>query len=192
MALYDTFYDEQQAKEIEYGLFPWYSNRSMLRPHEPFLTGMCLIVKEQLIDFDVRGNSKFFHIVSQHLVDIMRELGEPFEDVQPVDVRDPNGQAISNKKYYVARFKRYDMSDVLDLTQSELFPKRGGLPTERVKRFRVRDGFAQHAFQIKTMAPGHDTVFCSKEFVQLALSRDLKGVDFLPMEGNASGAFTQI
>jgi len=188
MALYDKCYSETEAKGVEYGLFPWYANPSLGRPHEPFPPGLCLVVKElPHVDFDIRGDSKFFHIVSEKFVEVMNRLGAEFADAQPINLRDPVGRKIAEKQYWATKFKRVEIADALDMGQSELFPRK-----DRIKKFRMRSDFSLHAFQLRGMAPGHDTVFCSEHFVRLASDIDFKGVDFLPLDANASGAFTQI
>lgn len=174
-------------------MFPWYANQALGRPHQKFPPGLCLIVKEETpIEFEIRGDSKFFHIVSEKLVEIMKSLNVDFDDAASIDVRDPKGMAASRKQYSVALFKRVELPEALDMNQSELFPRRRGLAVDRIKKFHFRPDFACHAFQLKAMAPGHDTVYCSEEFVRLARAADFKGVDFVPTEGSASGAFTQI
>ena len=193
MALYDKYYDEQNAKNIDHGMFPWYANPALGRPHQRFPAGLCLIVKEATpIEFDIRGDSKFFHIVSEKLIDLMKSLDSDLDDAASIDVRDPKGVPASSKQYSVALFRRVELPQALDMNQSELFPRRRGLAVDRIKRFHFRSDFVCHIFQLKGMAPGHDTVYCSEEFVRLAHKEGLKGVDFLPTEGSASGSFTQI
>jgi hypothetical protein len=193
MALFDKYYDEGQAKNVEHGMFPWYADPALGRPHQKFPTGLCLIVKEAVpIEFEIRSVSKFFHIVSEKFVELMNTLGEDFDDVEAIDVLDPKGNAASSKRYSVAIFKRVELQDALDMGQSEIFPRRRGLLGDRVRKFHFRSDFVCSAFQLKGMAPGHDTVYCSEKFMGLARAAAFKGVEFVPTEGNASGAFTQI
>lgn len=192
MVLYDSFHDANEAKKIKHGFYPWYANKSAGQPHEKYPDGLCLIAKVPFIDFDIRGHSQFFHIVSQDFYNLMQELGCEYEDAKPIKVCSTKGQPISTKEYYVVTFKKYKLSDIMDMSEAELFPRKIGDISDRIKKFKFKSDFNKQIFQIEKLSPGHDTVFCSEQFKTLAEQRGFKGVDFLPVEGNASGSFSQI
>jgi hypothetical protein len=193
MILYDAFYEPKEAQKIEYGDYPWYANKSLGQPHQKFPNGLHLIAKKSLIDFDIGSDYGFFHIVSDEFLATMQLLSAEFEDSAPIEVTDSSGKSNSSKKYHVIIFKKFPIESVLDLSKSEFFPRREGLSLHgKIKRYSFLSNFESHVFQIAGMDPGHNTVYCSEAFKNLAEQKSFKGVEFLSVEGRASGAFRQI
>ena len=192
MALYDAFYSEREVKKISYGNFPWYANASTRQPHEKFPSDMCLIVKERNIDFDIRGDSNFFHIVSAEFVAILKEISADYVDMQAITVCNAKGDSISEKNYFVIKLKKFPVSEFLNMSSSEFFPSRVDGVGIKIKKFVVNAHFNHHVFQVDDMSPGHNAVFCSEDFKDSIEERLLKGIKFISVDGRASGAFGEI
>jgi hypothetical protein len=179
--LYDKFYDGKVIDRVEYGNFNWYSGsgyKNGVQTYMPFPDGLVLIAKDKTYDFDIRGDSGKFYIVSESFVELANSLNCEFDGCNRIEVRGRSGETLTPKKYWVVRFKYYNFADVVDLSASAF----GGEPgLIKIKKLTIKKEFSASLFRIKDLSSSNDAVFCSEQFHERVVQLRFKGVDFMDL-----------
>ncbi|MGY2277490.1 Imm43 family immunity protein [Pseudomonas monsensis] len=172
--LYDKFYSD--TKGVEYGFFPWYAEKIHYKTHTPYPEGMVLISKDKFYDFDIRSFARFY-IVSDDFMSICSDLDVVVTDAVPIKVVSKDGEAISSKSYNAVLFEELDARSETD--PASTFIEEDGL-IFGFKKLVLPPDFKRDLFKFKGLISGSNTLICSREFKELA--RDIKGVNFTPLE----------
>jgi len=176
--VYDKFVGN--VDELEYGLKPWYNpfdEGGKIFPGEMFL-----ISRDKLIAYDIRsgGAGSKFNLISSAFLDVLKGFGVPMREVQPINIVDRSGGAISKKSYFIVSFDSGLYEDPDDVLSSEsiLLPDEFGGQFS-IESLSIRSDVKRDFFKIKNLYPGQDPIFCSEKFV--AEVKDKKadaGVEF--------------
>ena len=175
-ALCDKFYEDMD--NIEYGDFPWYSEKGRSKNRTPLPEGMVLISKDKYYDFDIRGISRFFYIVSDEFLDLCFSLSVEVIDSAKIKVLSIKGESISKKNYNVVIFNELDAR--LDTDPTSTFVEDEGRPI-RFKKLVIPHGLGLDLFKYSRMLSGSDSLICSEQFKIKA--DNFKGVNFFSLDG---------
>ncbi|MDF9619098.1 hypothetical protein P5705_15735 [Pseudomonas entomophila] len=175
-ALYDRFYDN--AKSMDHGIFPWYANAALGRPHEKLPEGLVLIASVKKIEFSVRMLYDRLYAASEEFLEVCRELGVQMLDCVKIDVVSSLNKSIVSSQYYVVVFDVADY-DALVMSSSEVSEGMRGWIND-FDQLDIRDS-APDLFRLNRLHPRIATLFCSDEFKRKLDGKGLKGIELLPL-----------
>lgn len=174
-ALYDKFYSD--AKNIEYGFFPWYAEGYKKKVHTPYPNGMVLISEDKKYDFDIRNIWNVLYVVSEEFLLVCKLLDAYVVDAVPISVVSKSGAVIANKNYHAALFEELDVR--ANTAAGSSFVEEDGLIL-RFKKLILPEGIDRHLFKFSGLISGSGSLICSEIFRERA--KKFKEVEFVPLD----------
>ncbi|MBV6290464.1 Imm43 family immunity protein [Pseudomonas aegrilactucae] len=174
-ALYDKFYTDAEA--VRYGQFPWYK-RAWGESGRLFPEGGVLICKDEYYDFDIRGASDFFYIVSDPFLAVCQALNVEIVDCAKIQVVSQSGKQISKNRYNAVFFNELNARKDSD-PSSTFMEKENGRPF-RIKKLVLPAKLDLDLFKYGGMISGSSSLICSERFKELA--KDFKGINYTPLD----------
>ena len=159
-ALYDRFYVD--VKHVKHGSFPWYTRKCEMRRGGVFPEKGVLICEDDFYDFDIRGISHFFYVVSDEFLGVCRTVNVDMVDYAKVQVLSKAGAEMSNKKYNVVIFNELDARKDSD-PSSTFMEKESGRPF-RIKKLVLPAAWNLDLFKYRGMVSGSSSLICSARF----------------------------
>ena len=173
--LFDKFYPD--TKDVKFGFFPWYAERTKAGPRTPFPQGMVLISRDEYYDFDIRSISRFFYVVSDAFLAVCRKTNVNIIDSVRIEVLSEAGKRISEKNYNAVLFDELDVRTNCD--PASTFVEENGRPV-RFKKLVLPPEWGLDLFKYRRLISGSDSLVCSQAFKELAES--FKGIGFTPLD----------
>lgn len=175
-ALYDKFY--ANTEHVKHGKFPWYTRNCEMKRGCVFPENGVLICEDDYYDFDVRGVSHFFYVVSDEFLAVCKDLNVDIVDSAKVKVVSVAGAEISSKKYNVVLFNELDPKS--DSDPSSTFIEEDGLPF-RIKSLVLPVSWGFDLFKYGKLISGSGSLICSGRFKDLG--EEFRGVNYKPLDG---------
>lgn len=180
-ALYDHFYEN--AKSLDHGAFPWYSNAALGKPHEALPSGLILIANAKKYDFAIRALYDRLYVASEGFVEACRELGVAMLDCQKVDVVSGLNKSIVSSQYYVVVFDSFDYGDLVLPSSQVIIGGRDWVTG--FEQLEIKED-APDLFKLNKLHPGVSTLFCSSVFKAKLVEVGVRGVEILPLPETSS------
>lgn len=175
-ALYDKFYAD--VTHVKHGKFPWYTRKCEMKRGSVFPENGVLICEDDFYDFDVRGVSHFFYVVSDEFLAACNDLDVDIVDCSRVKVVSVSGAEVSSKRYNAVLFNELDPK--MDSDPSSTFMEEDGLPF-RIKKLVLPVPWGLDLFKYGKLISGSGSLICSERFKKLG--GEFKGVDYKPLDG---------
>ncbi|MDW5416635.1 hypothetical protein R6242_08640 [Iodobacter sp. CM08] len=177
--LYDRFVEN--TKDLDHGYKPWYQSRD-LQTDKVFECEMFLIVKEKLIDYEIRSISSGIYVVSSNFLDLLRDFGCPIKETSVLNIVNLQGTCVSEKTYFVVRFESsiFKDSELIFDSSAKLLNEDGKLLIEVCS---LKDNINSDVFKLHKASSKQDPTFFSDRFVKEAQSKKLLcGVRFASVD----------
>jgi len=175
-ALYDKFYSD--VTDIQYGFFSWYARDCEMKSGCVFPKNGVLISDDDFYDFDIRGISDFFYIVSDEFLAVCNKSDVRIVDCASVQVLSKSGAKISSKNYNSVLFHELDARKDSD-PSSAFMEKESGRPF-RIKKLVLPAEWELDLFKYGGMISGSSSLICSERFKELA--KGFKGINYTPLD----------
>lgn len=135
---------------------------------------MYLLSKDRLVSYDIRskGAGRYFHVISQQFLDILKEFLVDIKEIKPVDVINSKLKNIAEKKYFVVRFGDeiyLDVFNVIENSSSVIFDRYEDSFSIIDPKF--KNEIESHFFKIRNINLSQDPIFCSEVFYRAAMKK---------------------
>ncbi|GHT97295.1 hypothetical protein AGMMS49545_23850 [Betaproteobacteria bacterium] len=164
--LYDRFYPREEAKKIEHGYFPWYKDMHIPNAQISLPDGLCLIAKEPLYDFEIRGvgSKGNIYYASEDFFALLKKHNIPLRSSASISVCSQDGKRITEKDYFVVILETVEIFNAVDMENSILKMDDLGFIT-RIKKLAIKNGAPKDFFKIhKIDVNRYNTAMCSELF----------------------------
>lgn len=174
-ALYDRFYTDPTI--VDYGFFSWYTRKCEMKRGQVFPRDGVLFCRDDYYDFDIRGISRFFYVVSDAFLELCNELNVGILECAKIKVLSISGEEISSKKYNAVIFDELDAKK--DSDPSSTFLKRESGRPFRIRKLVLPAQWDLDLFKYGRLISGSNSLICSERFMELA--REFKGINYTPL-----------
>ncbi|NWD83073.1 hypothetical protein HX891_22055 [Pseudomonas reactans] len=180
-ALYDKFYEHPE--KIKYGFFPWYSENNFRHPKHKLPEGITLIGKGSDYRFGARNLFKSIYAIDEKFLKTCQEAKVNFHDIQPMATVDKYGTSISKSAYYAVVFKCSE--EIAGISGEGIIKNELG-HIEHFESIIFSKDITENLFRFNKIAPPTSTLFCTENFMKLALINEVEGIKFLPAASSSS------
>ncbi|MCR6476086.1 hypothetical protein NU688_07955 [Variovorax sp. ZS18.2.2] len=170
----------EHPESVQHGLvYPWYADKRNLNE---FPDGMCLVVKEKLIDFSIRSDATHQYI-QEDFLRLLERFGAPIKDFKRISVvSNAQKSEITEKRYFASIFAPdfyLDESLAIDFASSVI--EKDECDFIALRKLKIKNNVGRDVFGIQNLDSKHDTIICSEKFVVAAKKEGFKGVDFIDL-----------
>ncbi|MDQ0015447.1 hypothetical protein J2W23_003847 [Variovorax boronicumulans] len=171
----------EHPESIQHGMvYPWYADKKNLKS---FPSGMCLVVKEKLIDFSIRSDASHQYL-REDFFHLLQDFGAGIQDFKEIlVVSSAHKNEITEAKYFASIFSRefyLSESNAIDFPASDL--EKDEFDFLALKKLKINKDVEADVFGIQNLEPKHNTIICSERFVVAANKSGVKGVDFVDLD----------
>lgn len=173
--LFDKFYEN--TKDVNFGMFPWYSYNKYRGSPPPFPATACLISKDREYKFDLRRINSF-SIASDRFIDICEKHGVPAIQKRPIRVCSTRGENRASQPYNACWFPTFSIDEAVIPGSAEF---KLNPPYKTAKSLDFRPDLPSALFRLNELPPEKNTLFCNERFFESAEEMGVAGINFTPV-----------